>query len=156
MEEKKNKDESKLIIKNRKAFHDYEVMETFEAGIALQGTEVKSIRAGRVDIKDAFARIFREEVYLMNAHISPYSHGNVNNHDPLRDRKLLLNRSEINKLIGKMNKKGLSLIPISMYFKHGKVKVEIAMAKNKKFYDKREDLKKKDIEREEARYRINM
>jgi len=156
MEDKKIKDESKLIIKNRKAFHDYEVLETYEAGIALQGTEVKSIRAGRVDIKDAFARIFGEEVYLMNAHISPYSHGNVNNHDPLRDRKLLLNRSEINKLIGKMNKKGLSIIPLSMYFKHGKVKVEIAMAKNKKFYDRREDLKKKDIEREESIYRINM
>lgn len=156
MEEKKAKDESKLIIKNRRAYYDYEVMDIFEAGIALKGTEVKSVRAGRVDIKDSFARIIKEEVYLMNAHISPYSHGNVNNHDPLRDRKLLLNRSEINKLIGKMNKKGLSLIPLSMYFKHGKVKVEIAMAKNKKFYDRREDLKKKDIEREESRYRINM
>ena len=156
MEEKKAKDESKLIIKNRRAYYDYEVMDIFEAGIALKGTEVKSVRAGRVDIKDSFARIIKEEVYLMNAHISPYSHGNVNNHDPLRDRKLLLNRSEINKLIGKMNKKGLSLIPISMYFKHGIVKVEIAMAKNKKFYDRREDLKKKDIEREESRYRINM
>jgi SsrA-binding protein len=156
MEEKKGKDESNLIIKNRRAYYDYEVMDIFEAGIALKGTEVKSVRAGRVDIKDSFARIIKEEVYLMNAHISPYSHGNVNNHDPLRDRKLLLNRSEINKLIGKMNKKGLSLIPLSMYFKHGKVKVEIAMAKNKKFYDRREDLKKKDIEREESRYRINM
>jgi SsrA-binding protein len=148
--------ENKLIAKNRKAFHDYEILESVEAGIALLGTEVKSIRAGRIDIKDAFARIFREEVYLMNAHISPYSHGNINNHEPLRDRKLLLNRVEINRLIGKMNKKGLALIPISMYFKDGRVKVEIALAKGKREYDRREDIKKKDIQREESRYDIKM
>jgi SsrA-binding protein len=148
--------ENKLIAKNRKAFHDYEILESVEAGIALLGTEVKSIRAGRIDIKDAFARIFREEVYLRNAHISPYSHGNINNHEPLRDRKLLLNRVEINRLIGKMNKKGLALIPISMYFKDGRVKVEIALAKGKREYDRREDIKKKDIQREESRYDIKM
>lgn len=149
-------DKSKLILKNRKAWFDYEILETFEAGIALLGTEVKSIRAGRIDIKDAFARVFREEVYLMNAHISPYSHGNINNHEPLRDRKLLLNRNEINKLTGKMTRKGLALIPLSMYFKDGRVKVEIALAKGKREYDRREDIKKKDIAREESRYDIKM
>jgi SsrA-binding protein len=148
--------DNKLILKNRKAYYDYEILETFEAGIALLGTEVKSIRAGRIDIKDAFARVLRDELYLMNAHISPYSHGNINNHEPLRDRKLLLNRNEINKITGQMSKKGLAIIPLSMYFKDGRVKVEIALAKGKKFYDRREDIKKRDIQREESRYDIKM
>ena len=148
--------DNKLILKNRKAYYDYEILETFEAGIALLGTEVKSIRAGRIDIKDAFARVLRDELWLMNAHISPYSHGNINDHEPLRDRKLLLNRNEINKITGQMSKKGLAIIPLSMYFKDGRVKVEIALAKGKKFYDRREDIKKRDIQREESRYDIKM
>lgn len=148
--------DNKLILKNRKAHFDYEILETFEAGIALVGTEVKSIRAGRIDLKDAFARVVKDEVYLMNAHISPYSHGNINNHEPLRNRKLLLNRAEINRLTGKMTKNGLAIIPLSMYFKEGRVKVEIALAKGKKEYDRREDIKKKDIKREESRYNIRM
>jgi SsrA-binding protein len=143
-------------IKNRKAFYDYEILEKYEAGIELKGTEVKSIREGRVDIKDSFARIFRNELWLMNAHINPYSHGNINNHDPLRDRKLLMHRSEIIRIITKMNKKGLALIPLAMYFKAGRVKVEIALAKGKKFYDKRESIKRQDIIREEGRHKINM
>ncbi|MEI7542887.1 MAG: SsrA-binding protein SmpB [bacterium] len=148
--------DNKLILKNRKATYDYEIIETLEAGIALLGTEVKSIRAGRIDIKDAFARVMKNELYLMNAHISPYSHGNINNHDPLRDRKLLLNRNELNRLTGKTARTGLAIIPLSMYFKDGRVKVEIALAKGKKFYDRREDIKKKDIQREESRYNIKM
>jgi SsrA-binding protein len=148
--------DNKLILKNRKAHFDYEILETFEAGIALVGTEVKSIRAGRIDLKDAFARVVKDEVYLMNAHISPYSHGNINNHEPLRNRKLLLNRAEINRLTGKMTKNGLAIIPLSMYFKEGRVKVEIALAKGKREYDRREDIKKKDIQREESRYNIRM
>lgn len=148
--------DNKLILKNRKALYDYEILETYEAGIALLGTEVKSIRAGRIDIKDAFARVIKDELYLINAHISPYSHGNINNHEPLRDRKLLLNRNEINKMTGKMAQKGLAIVPLSMYFKDGRVKVEIALAKGKKFYDRREDIKKKDIQREESRYNSNI
>jgi len=131
-------------------------MEKWEAGIALHGTEVKSIRNGSVNIKDAFAKVVNGEIYLMNAHISPYSHGNLNNHEPLRDRKLLLHKIEIERLIGKMAKKGFSLIPLSVYFKKGKIKVEIALGKGKKEYDRRADIKKKDIQREEARYDIKM
>lgn len=141
---------------NRKAHYDYEIIEKYEAGIVLKGTEVKSIREGRANIKDSFARIVKDEAFLMNMHISPYSHGNVHNHDPLRTRKLLLNRKEINRLLGLMTRKGLALIPLSVYFKKGKVKVEIALAKGKKEYDRREDIKKKDIAREESRYKINM
>jgi SsrA-binding protein len=145
-----------VIAQNRKAFHDYHILDSMETGIVLQGTEVKSIRAGMVNLKDSFARIVKGEMFLMNCHISPYSHGNVNNHDPLRDRKLLLNRHEIDKLIGKMNKKGLTLVPLKMYLKKGYGKVEIALASSKKQYDHREDIKKKDLIREEARYKINM
>ncbi len=143
-------------IKNRKAYHDYTILETYEAGIELKGTEVKSIREGKADIKDSFARLFKGELWLMNAHISPYSHGNLNNHDPMRDRKLLMHRREIEKLIGKIHQKGLALICLSMYFKKGLVKVELGLAQGKKFYDKREAIKKRDIAREEARYKINM
>jgi SsrA-binding protein len=142
--------------RNRRAFHDYKILETYEAGIALQGTEVKSIRAGMANIKDSFARMVKGELFLINAHINPYSHGNISNHDPLRDRKLLMHRREIDKLIGKMNKKGLALVPLKMYFKKGRVKVEIALAEGKKEYDRREDIKRRDIQREESRYRIDM
>lgn len=148
--------EDNVIATNRKAYYDYEILDKFEAGIALKGTEIKSIREGRVNIKDSFARVMKEEVYLMNMHISPYSHGNIQNHEPLRTRKLLLHRNEINKLLGALTKKGLSLIPLSLYYKKHRVKVEIALAKGKKEYDRREDIKKKDILREERRYKINL
>jgi SsrA-binding protein len=148
--------DSNVISTNRKAYYDYEILDKFEAGIALKGTEIKSIREGRVNIKDSFARVVKEEVFLMNMHISPYSHGNIQNHDPLRTRKLLLHRNEINKLLGTLTKKGLALIPLSLYFKKNRVKVELALAKGKKEYDRREDIKKKDILREERRYKINM
>ncbi len=148
--------ESNVIASNRKAYYDYEILDKYEAGIALKGTEIKSIREGRVNIKDSFARVVKEEVFLMNMHISPYSHGNVQNHDPLRTRKLLLHRREINKLLGTLTKKGLALIPLSLYYKKSRVKVELGLAKGKKEYDRREDKKKKDIEREEGRYKINM
>lgn len=143
-------------IRNRKAFYDYEILEKWEAGIELKGTEVKSIREGRVDIKDAFARVFKNELWLMNCHINPYSHGNINNHAPLRDRKLLMHRNEIDKLIGKTNKKGFVIVPLAMYFKHGRVKVELGLGKGKKYFDKRESIKKKDIQREESRHTIRM
>ncbi len=150
------KNTNTAVIKNRKAYYDYEILEKYEAGIVLQGTEVKSIREGRVDIKDAFARMFRDELWLMNCHINPYTHGNINNHDPLRDRKLLMHRSEIIKLVGKIQKKGFNLIALSMYFKDGKVKVELGLGVGKKAYDKRESIKKKDIQREEGRHDIRM
>ena len=146
----------KQIAKNRRAFHDYEILESIEAGIELKGTEVKSIRQGNVNLKESFARIMNNELYLFNCHISVYSHGNINNHEPTRDRKLLLHRKEINKLIGKVHQKGLSLIPTAMYFKKNRVKVSLALGKGKKMHDKRESIKKKDVEREESRHKINM
>lgn len=138
----------KIIAENRKARHDYFVIETFEAGIVLKGTEVKSMREGKANLKDSFAMVEGEEVFLHNCHISPYRHGNIYNHDPLRIRKLLLHKSEINKLIGKTVEKGLTLIPLKLYFKGGIAKVELALAKGKKLYDKREDIKKKTAMRE--------
>jgi SsrA-binding protein len=148
--------ESNVIATNRKAFYDYEIIEKYEAGIALKGTEIKSIREGRVNIKDAFARVTKEEIFLMNMHISPYSHGNINNHDPLRTRKLLLHKKEISRLMGLLTRKGLSLIPLSLYYKKSRVKVELGLGKGKKEFDRRDDIKKKDIEREERRYKINL
>ena len=138
----------KIITENRKAWHDYFIIETFEAGIVLKGTEVKSLREGKVNLKDSFAMVEDEEVFLHNCHISPYIHGNIYNHDPLRIRKLLLHKSEINKLIGKTVEKGLTLIPLKLYFKNGIAKVEMALAKGKKLHDKREDIKKKTAMRE--------
>jgi SsrA-binding protein len=147
---------SQITIHNKKALHDYFIIEKFEAGIVLKGTEVKSIREGKANIKDSFARIIKNEIFLFNMHISPYSHGNIYNPDPLRERKLLLHRKEINRLMGLMTKKGFALIPLSVYFKNGRVKVEIALAKGKKQYDRREEIKKRDLQREEKRYKINM
>ncbi len=147
---------SQIVINNRKAFHDYFVLEKFEAGIVLKGTEVKSIREGKVNIKDSFAKIIKNEIFLFNMHISPYSHGNIYNQDPLRERKLLLHRKEINRLMGLLTRKGFALIPLSVYFKNGRVKVEIALAQGKKQYDRREEIKKRDLQREEKRYKINM
>ena len=138
----------KIITENRKARHDYFIIETFEAGIVLRGTEVKSLREGKANLKDSFAAVEKEEVFLHNCHISPYIHGNIYNHDPLRIRKLLLHKSEINKLIGKTVEKGLTLIPLKLYFKNGVAKAELALAKGKKLHDKREDIKKKTAMRE--------
>ncbi|MDQ0177617.1 SsrA-binding protein SmpB [Bacillus chungangensis] len=142
------KGEGKLIAQNRKARHDYFVEDTYEAGVVLQGTEIKSIRAGRVNLKDSFARIQQGEVYLYNMHVSPYEQGNRYNHDPLRTRKLLLHRKQINKLIGDTKEQGYSLIPLKLYLKNGYAKILIGLAKGKKKYDKREDLKKKEAKRD--------
>ena len=144
-------DNQKNISVNRKAKHEYTFLQTFEAGIVLQGTEVKSLREGKTNFVDSYASIIRNEVWLIGMHINPYKHGNINNHEPVRDRKLLLNRNEIRKLIGKINEKGLTLIPYRLYFKNGKVKVELALAKGKKAYDKRESIKKRDLKREQER-----
>ena len=137
----------KLIAKNPNARHNYTIEETIEAGIVLSGTEIKSIRAGKVNLKDSYAGIKNGEVYVYSMHISPYEHGNIFNKNPLRDRKLLLNKREINKLIGLTKQKGYSLVPINLYFKGNLVKVELGIGKGKKLYDKREDIAKKDAER---------
>ena len=137
----------KLIAKNPTAFHNYNIENKLEAGIVLSGTEIKSIRNGKANLKDSYAIIKNNEVYVVGLHISPYEHGNIFNKDPLRDRKLLLNRREINKLIVMTKQKGYSLVPLNMYFKGSLVKVELAVGKGKKLYDKREDIAKKDAER---------
>lgn len=138
----------KIITENRKARHDFHIEETYEAGIALAGTEVKSLRAGKANLKDSFARVDKGEVFLYNAHISPYEQGNRFNHEPLRTRKLLMHKHEIRKLIGKVQEKGLTLVPLKMYFKNGKAKVLLALAKGKKLYDKRDDMAARDAKRE--------
>ncbi len=136
------------IAENRKAHHDFHLLETFEAGVALLGTEVKAIREGRVNLRDSFARVDGGEVFLYNVHISPYSHRGYADHEPLRKRKLLLHKDEIRKLIGKTVEKGMTLIPVRMYFKKGRVKVAVSLAKGKKEYDKRETIKKRETDRE--------
>ena len=136
------------ITENRKAFHDYHLLETFEAGMVLLGTEVKAIREGRVNLRDSFARVEDGEVYLYNVNISSYSHRGYADHEPLRRRKLLLHRHEILKLIGKTVEKGMTLVPVRMYFKNGRVKVAVSLAKGKKEYDKRETIKRRETERE--------
>jgi SsrA-binding protein len=139
----------KLITQNKKARHDYEVLDTMEAGIVLQGSEVKSCRRGAVNLIDSYARIDGGEIYLVDTHISPYTHANRFNHEPLRKRKLLLHKGEIKKLYGKIREKGLSFVPLRMYFDHhGKVKVEMALVHGKKHHDRREDIKKRDMRRE--------
>ena len=139
----------KIIAENRKARHDFTIYETFEAGIALTGTEVKSLRAGKANMKDSYAQVTRQaEVFVYNLHISPYDHGNIFNHDPLRSRRLLLHRAEINKLIGKVKEKGYALVPLKLYFKHGLVKMELALAVGKKLYDKRADAAARDAKRD--------
>jgi SsrA-binding protein len=139
---------SKEIAVNRQAFHNYEILERLEAGIVLTGTEIKSARDGRVNLKDAYGLVKSGEVWLLNCHISPYSHGNYANHDPLRTRKLLLNRSEIRKLIGRTTEKGLTLIPLRLYLKDGRLKCELALAKGRKLHDKREVARMKTIDKE--------
>ena len=136
------------IAENRKAFHDYHLLETFEAGLVLLGTEVKAIREGRVNLRDSFARVEGAEVYLYNVNISPYSHRGYADHEPLRRRKLLLHRHEILKLIGQTIEKGMTLVPVRMYFKNGRVKVAVSLAKGKKEYDKRETIKRRETDRE--------
>lgn len=136
------------IAENRKAFHDYHILDTFEAGVALLGTEVKAIREGRVNLRDSFASIERGEVFLHNVNISPYSHRGYADHEPLRKRKLLLHRNEILKLSGKTVEKGMTLVPLRLYFKSGRVKVALGLAKGKKEYDKRETIKKRETDRE--------
>ena len=141
---------TKLIAKNPTAYHNYTIEDKLGAGIVLSGTEIKSIRQGKVNLKDSYAIIKNGEVFIVGMHISPYEHGNIFNKDPLRDRKLLLNRSEINKLIGLTKQKGVSLVPISLYFKKNIVKLELGIGKGKKLYDKRQDIAKKDAQKQIA------
>ena len=145
------KESKKLIANNKKVYHDYFLEEKYEAGVALAGTEVKSLRMGKCSIKEAFIRIENEEVFIYGMHISPYEKGNIFNKDPLRPKKLLLHKQEIRKLIGKIKEKGYTLVPVEVYFSGSLVKVEIALARGKKLYDKRQDIAKKDQKREAAR-----
>jgi SsrA-binding protein len=138
----------KLIANNKKAYHDYFIEEKYECGIALVGTEVKSLRMGKCSLKEAYVRIVRGEAVISGMHISPYEKGNIFNRDPVRDRKLLLHKKEIGKLLGKIKEKGYTIVPLQVYLKGQLVKVEIGLARGKKLYDKREDLKKKDLNRE--------
>lgn len=138
----------KIICQNKKAYHDYFIEETFEAGLVLVGTEVKSLRAGKAQLVDSYAVFQGEELYLLNAHISPYSHAARDNHDPTRSRKLLLHKRELKRLLGKVKERGLTLVPLKLYFKNGRVKAEIALVKGKKLHDKRETMKKKEMDKE--------
>ncbi|NPV53975.1 MAG: SsrA-binding protein SmpB [Firmicutes bacterium] len=144
-------EKEKVVATNRKAYHDYAIDETYEAGIALTGTEIQSVRQGRVNLKDSFARVENGEVLVYNMHISPYDYGNRFNHEPLRVRKLLLHKDEIRRLLGKTQERGYTLIPLRMYLKRGLAKVEVALAKGKKLYDRREDIAKRDLRREAER-----
>lgn len=145
----------KILIDNRKARHDYHILDTYEAGIVLKGTEVKSIRAGKANLKDSYARVEKGELFLYNMHISPYEQGNRFNHEPKRTRRLLMHKHEINCLLGRTKEKGLSLVPLKLYFKNNKVKVELALAKGKKLHDKRRALAERDAKREMERARKN-
>ena len=142
------KETQKLIENNKKAYHDYFIDETYEAGIVLHGTEVKSMRMGKCSVKESFIRIENGEMFVYGMHVSPYEKGNIFNKDPLRIKKLLLHKYEINKMAGKVAEKGYTLVPLQVYFKEGKVKVEIGLARGKKLYDKRADIAKKDMKRE--------
>lgn len=144
------KDQIKLICKNKKAQFDYQVSETYEAGIVLTGTEVKSCREGKANLKDSYARYKNGEFFLYEVHISLYSHAGYSQHDPLRVRKLLFHKREIKKLVGKTKERGYTFIPLKMYFRSGKVKVEMGLARGKKLYDKREEIRKRDLQREAA------
>lgn len=147
----------KIIATNKKARHDYFIEDTYEAGIVLHGTEVKSLRQGHCSVKESFVRIEKGEVFIYGMHINPYEKGNIFNKDPLRPKKLMLHKYEINKLVGKLNEKGLTLVPLQVYFKGSLVKVEIGLARGKKLYDKRQDIAKRDLKRESEReYKIKM
>lgn len=145
------KETMKLVTNNKKAYHDYFIDEKYECGIALHGTEVKSLRMGKCSVKEAFVRIENGEVYIYGMHISPYEKGNIFNKDPMRVKKLLMHKYEIMKLSGKIAEKGFTLVPLQVYFKDGKAKVEIGLARGKKLYDKRQDIAKKDARRETER-----
>lgn len=145
------KTSTKLIANNKKAYHDYFILDTYEAGIALHGTEVKSLRMGKCSVKESFIRVENGEVFIYGMNISPYEKGNIFNKDPLRPRKLLLHKAEINKMIGKTKEKGMAIVPLKVYFKGSLVKVEIGLARGKKLYDKRNDIAKKDQQREAQR-----
>ena len=147
----KQKEKQKLIANNKKAYHDYFIEESYEAGIALHGTEVKSMRQGKCSIKESFIRIENGEVFVYGMHVSPYEKGNIFNKDPLRVKKLLMHKYEINKLAGKVAEKGYTLVPLQVYFKNGRVKTQIGLARGKKLYDKRESIAKKDQRRETER-----
>ncbi|HEX9948807.1 MAG TPA: SsrA-binding protein SmpB [Thermodesulfobacteriota bacterium] len=149
----KAKEGIKVVAQNRKARHNYFIEDSYEAGMVLKGTEVKALREGKANLKDGYARIKGGELFLMDVHISPYSFGNRLNHDPLRPRKLLMHGGEIHRLTGKVKEKGFSLIPLSIYFSHGRAKVSLALAKGKKLYDKRETLKRRAMEKEVERSR---
>jgi len=138
----------KIVAQNKKARYEYHILETWEAGLVLQGTEVKSLRAGKANLKDSYARLYNGEVFLHNCHISPYEKGTHSNHDPERVRKLLLNKREIHKLMGSVEEKGLTLVAMKLYFKNGRAKIEIGLARGKKLHDKREDIAKRDAKRE--------
>ena len=138
----------RIVSENRKALHDYHILETFEAGVVLQGTEVKAIREGRVNLRDSFARLENGEVFVYNVHISPYSHRGSADHAELRQRKLLLHSHEIRKMVGNVAEKGLTLVPLELYFKNGRVKVALALAKGKQAHDKRETIRKREVDRE--------
>ena len=138
----------KNVAENRKAFHDYHIIETFEAGVALLGTEVKSIREGRVNLRDSYARVDKGEIFVYNVHITPYSHRGYADHEPLRPRKLLLHQHEIGKLMGKTIERGMTLVPLRMYFKNRRVKIALGLAKGKQAHDKRETVKRREAERE--------
>ncbi len=142
------REDIKVVAQNKKARHDYFIEQSFEAGIVLSGTEVKSIRLGKANLKDSYASIRDGEAFVHGMHVSPYEQGNIFNKDPVRDRKLLLHKQEINRLIGYTQQKGLSLVPLKLYFKRGRVKVELCVAKGKKLYDKRRDVAKRDADRE--------
>jgi SsrA-binding protein len=141
----------KLVANNKKAYHDYFIEEKYECGLALHGTEVKSLRMGKCSIKEAFIRIENGEVFIYGMHVSPYEKGNIFNKDPLRVRKLLMHKQEINKLLGKIKEKGYTLVPLQVYFSNGRAKIEIGLARGKKLYDKRDDIAKKDARREAQR-----
>lgn len=145
------KEMMKLVANNKKAYHDYFIKEKYEAGLALHGTEVKSLRMGKCSVKESFVRIENGEVFVYGMHISPYEKGNIFNKDPLRVKKLLMHKYEINKLVGKLDEQGYTLVPLQVYFKDGKAKIEVGLAKGKKLYDKRQDIAKKDQRRENER-----
>jgi SsrA-binding protein len=151
MAEAQAADGIKVVVRNRKARHEYHILETWEAGLALHGTEVKSLRAGKANLQDAFAVFDRGELWLQNLHISPYEHGNRYNHDPLRPRKLLLNRQELRKMVGQVEIKGLTLVPLDIYFRRGVAKTTLALVRGKKLHDKRDDLRRRADERDMER-----
>ena len=146
-----DKNDSKTVAQNKKDYHDYFVLEEYEAGIELFGTEIKSIRQGKINLKDAWCNIVDGEIFVNGMHISPYDHGNIFNRDPMRVRKLLMHKKEIQKMVGKIAQKGYTIVPVEVYFKGSLVKVQVALAKGKKLYDKRQDIAKKDQKREAER-----